>query len=215
MDLLMVEKDLVSSLKDYISAEEEKLQRLKQWDAFMLLSAGVRKHHLPAGRAVYLCVFTSRWAERLDVLSAASSEDPEGFLGHPVNAFKLVKRLNTEWAELESLVLTDMSDGVCLSPEAFWFSKPAEVPMCSFRFFFFFTNMLCGVSAFISNLTIQRQFFPNDEDQAGAAKALMRLQDTYQLETSIISSGQLPGLWNLTETVPRCPQNPGFSLSFL
>ncbi|KAF6739323.1 Rab3 GTPase-activating protein catalytic subunit [Oryzias melastigma] len=133
MDLLMVEKDLVSSLKDYISAEEEKLQRLKQW------------------------------AERLDVLSAASSEDPEGFLGHPVNAFKLVKRLNTEWAELESLVLTDMSD------------------------------------AFISNLTIQRQFFPNDEDQAGAAKALMRLQDTYQLETSIISSGQLPG----SEDLPR------------
>uniref|UniRef100_H2MJ53 procollagen-proline 4-dioxygenase n=1 Tax=Oryzias latipes TaxID=8090 RepID=H2MJ53_ORYLA len=127
-DLLIMEKDLLSSLKDYISAEEQKLRRIKQW------------------------------AERLDVLSAASSEDAEGFLGHPVNAFKLVKRLNTEWAELENLVLTDMSD------------------------------------AFIANLTIQRQFFPNDEDQAGAAKALMRLQDTYQLETSIISSGQLPGL---------------------
>jgi len=28
-----------------------------------------------------------------------------------VNAFKLMKRLNTEWAELESLVLTDTSDG--------------------------------------------------------------------------------------------------------
>uniref|UniRef100_A0A8C7WS25 Uncharacterized protein n=1 Tax=Oryzias sinensis TaxID=183150 RepID=A0A8C7WS25_9TELE len=88
---------------------------------------------------------------------------PEGFLGHPVNAFKLVKRLNTEWAELENLVLTDMSD------------------------------------AFIANLTIQRQFFPNDEDQAGAAKALIRLQDTYQLETSIISSGQLPG----SDALPR------------
>uniref|UniRef100_A0A3P9JBP3 procollagen-proline 4-dioxygenase n=1 Tax=Oryzias latipes TaxID=8090 RepID=A0A3P9JBP3_ORYLA len=132
-DLLIMEKDLLSSLKDYISAEEQKLRRIKQW------------------------------AERLDVLSAASSEDPEGFLGHPVNAFKLVRRLNTEWAELENLVLTDMSD------------------------------------AFIANLTIQRQFFPNDEDQAGAAKALMRLQDTYQLETSIISSGQLPG----SDALPR------------
>ncbi|XP_023804863.1 prolyl 4-hydroxylase subunit alpha-1 [Oryzias latipes] len=132
-DLLIMEKDLLSSLKDYISAEEQKLRRIKQW------------------------------AERLDVLSAASSEDAEGFLGHPVNAFKLVKRLNTEWAELENLVLTDMSD------------------------------------AFIANLTIQRQFFPNDEDQAGAAKALMRLQDTYQLETSIISSGQLPG----SDALPR------------
>lgn len=52
-----------------------------------------------------------RWADRLDVLSATATADPEGFLGHPVNAFKLIKRLNTEWVELENLVLTDLSDG--------------------------------------------------------------------------------------------------------
>lgn len=127
-DLLFVEKDLVSSLKDYIRAEENKLEQIKQW------------------------------ADRLDVLSTAASHDPEAFLGHPVNAFKLIKRLNTEWAELENLVLTDMSD------------------------------------AFISNLTIQRQHFPNDDDQIGAAKALMRLQDTYQLDTGTISTGALPGV---------------------
>uniref|UniRef100_A0A4W6E654 procollagen-proline 4-dioxygenase n=1 Tax=Lates calcarifer TaxID=8187 RepID=A0A4W6E654_LATCA len=125
-DLLFTEKDLVTSLKDYIRAEENKLEQIK------------------------------KWADKLDVLSAAATQDPEGFLGHPVNAFKLMKRLNTEWAELESLVLTDMSD------------------------------------VFISNLTIQRQHFPNDDDQTGAAKALMRLQDTYQLDTNIISTGELP-----------------------
>lgn len=53
-----------------------------------------------------------RWADKLDALSAAATQDPEGFLGHPVNAFKLMKRLNTEWGELESLVLTDWSDGL-------------------------------------------------------------------------------------------------------
>uniref|UniRef100_A0A667ZCF0 procollagen-proline 4-dioxygenase n=1 Tax=Myripristis murdjan TaxID=586833 RepID=A0A667ZCF0_9TELE len=125
-DLLFTEKDLVTSLKDYIKAEESKLEQIK------------------------------KWAERLDVLSVTATQDPEGFLGHPVNAFKLMKRLNTEWGELESLVLTDMSDG------------------------------------FISNLTIQRQHFPNDDDQTGAAKALMRLQDTYQLDTKDISTGELP-----------------------
>lgn len=46
---------------------------------------------------------------------------------------------------------------------------------------------------FISNLTIQRQYFPNDEDQVGAAKALLRLQDTYNLDTNTISKGNLPG----------------------
>uniref|UniRef100_A0A8C7J1E1 procollagen-proline 4-dioxygenase n=1 Tax=Oncorhynchus kisutch TaxID=8019 RepID=A0A8C7J1E1_ONCKI len=126
-DLLYTEKDLVTSLKDYIRAEEDKLEQVK------------------------------KWAEKLDVLSATATQDPEGFLGHPVNAFKLMKRLNTEWGELESLVLKDMSDG------------------------------------FISNLTIQRQYFPNDDDQTGAAKALMRLQDTYRLDTHTISSGELPG----------------------
>lgn len=40
-----------------------------------------------------------------------STSDPEGYLGHPVNAYKLMKRLNTEWTELESLVLQNPSDG--------------------------------------------------------------------------------------------------------
>ncbi|XP_051530453.1 prolyl 4-hydroxylase subunit alpha-1a isoform X1 [Myxocyprinus asiaticus] len=127
-DLLFTEKDLVTSLKDYIRAEERKLEQVKQW------------------------------AEKLDAITTTATQDPEGFLGHPVNAFKLMKRLNTEWGEVEDLVLKDMSDG------------------------------------FISNLTIQRQYFPNDEDQTGAAKALLRLQDTYKLDTQTISSGDLPGL---------------------
>lgn len=52
-----------------------------------------------------------RWAEKLDQLTSTATKDPEGFVGHPVNAFKLMKRLNTEWSELENLVLKDMSDG--------------------------------------------------------------------------------------------------------
>ncbi|XP_069096497.1 prolyl 4-hydroxylase subunit alpha-1 isoform X1 [Pleurodeles waltl] len=127
-DLLNTEKDLVTSLKDYIRAEETKLDQIKVW------------------------------AEKLDKLTNTAVKDPEEFLGHPVNAFKLMKRLNTEWGQLESLVLKDMSDG------------------------------------FISNLTVQRQHFPNDEDQTGAAKALLRLQDTYNLDTDTISKGNLPGV---------------------
>lgn len=48
----------------------------------------------------------------MDLLSATATQDPEGFLGHPVNAFKLMKRLNTEWGDLESLVLSDTTDGM-------------------------------------------------------------------------------------------------------
>lgn len=65
-------------------------------------------------QAIYLTLdfhFCVRWADKLDSLSATATQDPEGFLGHPVNAFKLMKRLNTEWGDLESLVLSDTTDG--------------------------------------------------------------------------------------------------------
>lgn len=58
-----------------------------------------------------ICPFCDRWADKLDSLSTSATQDPEGFLGHPVNAFKLMKRLNTEWGDLENLVLSDTTDG--------------------------------------------------------------------------------------------------------
>uniref|UniRef100_A0A4W5KZR6 procollagen-proline 4-dioxygenase n=1 Tax=Hucho hucho TaxID=62062 RepID=A0A4W5KZR6_9TELE len=125
-DLIYTEKELVQSLKEYIKAEESKLDAVKSW------------------------------ADKLDVVTRASTLDPEGYLAHPVNAYKLMKRLNTEWSELESLVLQDPSDG------------------------------------FISNMTVHRQYFPDQEDEKGAAKALMRLQDTYKLDSESFARGKLP-----------------------
>ncbi|XP_014747067.1 PREDICTED: prolyl 4-hydroxylase subunit alpha-2 isoform X4 [Sturnus vulgaris] len=125
-DLIYAEKDLMQSLQEYIQAEEKKLSQIKSW------------------------------AEKMDVLTSKSASDPEGYLAHPVNAYKLVKRLNTDWLELENLVLQDTTSG------------------------------------FIANLTMQRQFFPTEEDETGAAKALMRLQDTYKLDPETLSRGNLP-----------------------
>lgn len=51
----------------------------------------------------------------------------------------------------------------------------------------------CHLEGFVANLSVQRQFFPTDEDESGAAKALMRLQDTYKLDPDTISRGELPG----------------------
>ncbi|XP_036080456.1 prolyl 4-hydroxylase subunit alpha-2 isoform X6 [Rousettus aegyptiacus] len=126
-DLIYAEKDLVQSLKEYILMEEAKLSKIKSW------------------------------ADKMEALTSKSAADPEGYLAHPVNAYKLVKRLNTDWPALEDLVLQDSAAG------------------------------------FIANLSVQRQFFPTDEDETGAAKALMRLQDTYKLDSDTISKGELPG----------------------
>ncbi|XP_012513092.1 PREDICTED: prolyl 4-hydroxylase subunit alpha-2 isoform X4 [Propithecus coquereli] len=122
-----IEKDLVQSLKEYILVEEAKLAKIKSW------------------------------ANKMEALTSKSAADPEGYLAHPVNAYKLVKRLNTDWPALEDLVLQDAAAG------------------------------------FVANFSVQRQFFPTDEDEMGAAKALMRLQDTYRLDPDTISRGELPG----------------------
>uniref|UniRef100_A0A3Q3R1E3 procollagen-proline 4-dioxygenase n=1 Tax=Monopterus albus TaxID=43700 RepID=A0A3Q3R1E3_MONAL len=138
-DLVFTEKELVQSLREYIKAEEAKLAAVKSW------------------------------ANKLDALTRVSTSDPEGYLAHPVNAYKLMKRLNTEWSELESLVLQKPSDG------------------------------------FISNMSMHRQYFPNEEDETGAAKALMRLQDTYQLDSEAFAKGKLPGVHsNAILTVDDC-----------
>ncbi|XP_067900044.1 prolyl 4-hydroxylase subunit alpha-2-like isoform X5 [Heterodontus francisci] len=145
-DLIFTEKDLVKSLKEYIKAEETKLTEIKRT----------------------FCHINS-WAEKLDQLTHTSTSDPEGYLGHPVNAYKLMKRLNTDWLKLESLVLQQTSD------------------------------------AFIANLSIQREHFPTDEDESGAAKALLRLQDTYRLDSESISKGRLPGAQYIVSlTVEDC-----------
>ncbi|XP_078470945.1 prolyl 4-hydroxylase subunit alpha-1-like [Lampetra planeri] len=46
---------------------------------------------------------------------------------------------------------------------------------------------------FLANISAQRLWLPTEEDVNGAAKALMRLQDTYRLSTRDIADGNLPG----------------------
>ncbi|XP_037950136.1 prolyl 4-hydroxylase subunit alpha-1 [Teleopsis dalmanni] len=54
---------------------------------------------------------------------------------------------------------------------------------------------------FLNNITNYRSIlkFPSDEDLNGAAVALMRLQDTYQLDTSSVARGELNGIQYSTE----------------
>lgn len=53
-----------------------------------------------------------------------------------------------------------------------------------------------GFVEFLENVTMHRSFmkFPSDEDLNGAAAALIRLQDTYKLDTASIARGELNGV---------------------
>lgn len=88
----------------------------------------------------------------------------------------------------------DMSIKVCyklaLISSSFLLMVVVMMILCSL--FFYLSTSHC-YSDFIANISVHKQFFPDEEDQKGAAKALMRLQDTYHLDSESFSKGRLPG----------------------
>jgi len=129
--LLDTEKLMVSSLDSYLRAEDARLARLK------LLKES------------YLNI------------QDAASHNIESYVGNPVNAYLLVKRLTKDWKDIESLIV----------------STPAELGR----------QVLASLNESKSNET-----FPSNEDLNGAAAALLRLQDTYKLDTSTLAKGFIP-----------------------
>uniref|UniRef100_S4R4T3 Prolyl 4-hydroxylase, alpha polypeptide I b n=1 Tax=Petromyzon marinus TaxID=7757 RepID=S4R4T3_PETMA len=51
-----------------------------------------------------------------------------------------------------------------------------------------------SAEGFVSRLAERRALFPSEEDRVGAARALLRLQDTYALDAELLASGKLPGV---------------------
>ncbi|XP_055906471.1 prolyl 4-hydroxylase subunit alpha-1-like [Eupeodes corollae] len=96
--------------------------------------------------------------EREHELAANNLEE---YLTSPVNAFLLIKRLDTDWALFEDAI----DNGLARK------------------------SFLKAVKYTRENLS-----FPTEEDLTGSAVALVRLQETYQLDVSELSAGILNGV---------------------
>lgn len=129
--LLQTEKTIAELLQKYLVAENERLDKLK------LFRDNYMKIH------------------------SAASDDSESYLANPVNAYLLVKRLTTDWKQVENMVITG----------------PTETGR----------DILSSL-----NQSNSVNSFPSAEDLNGAADALLRLQDTYQIDTSSIARGRIP-----------------------
>jgi len=134
-ELLDTESILLKSLDNYINLEEQKLETLRK------KSLEFKKEHEIASR------------------------DVSEYLMNPLNAYLLVKRLTTDWKNLENSILN---------------GPPQEL---------------------IKNMSDFREVlkFPTDEDLTGAAVALMRLQDTYKMDTASLARGELNGVQYSTQ----------------
>ncbi|XP_046656304.1 prolyl 4-hydroxylase subunit alpha-1-like isoform X1 [Daphnia pulicaria] len=127
--LVTTELELVRHLDNYIQEEEIRLKQLK------------------------------RFLEEYESMYQEASEDVSQYLSNPVNAYLLVKRLTSDWKQVEEVMTQNVG------------------------------------SIFVKNITRYRSAlrFPSDEDLTGAAVALMRLQDTYELDTHALAEGKLLG----------------------
>ncbi|XP_033099602.1 prolyl 4-hydroxylase subunit alpha-1-like isoform X2 [Anneissia japonica] len=72
-----IENNMVQQLNSYIEAEEKKIEHLKLM------------------------------ATKLNRVSKEAVEDPEHYLGHPVNSFLLIKRFHYDWQEIETFIRMD------------------------------------------------------------------------------------------------------------
>jgi len=126
-DLIHFESQLVLALNEYIQAEEEKLKHIKSV------------------------------TNNLQALSDHALSSIENYLGHPLNQYKLIRRLVSEWPQVEVLIKEDLT------------------------------------GRFVAIISRLRESLPNEDDAEGSATAIMRLQDTFELETHDIANGMIKG----------------------
>ncbi len=121
-------------------------------------------------------VFYFRFSQEYTTRNAIVAKEGPNYLANPVNAYVLIKRLTSDWNYVESMMKNNMAD------------------------------------EFINNITQRRQMnqvrYPDQEDLNGAAigkscnyrnpgaiddLALLRLQDTYRMDTRDLANGIILG----------------------
>ena len=82
-NLVYREKEMIAGLKDYIRQEQARLEKIKQF------------------------------TEKLDKLHVVIPEGKvESYLGHPSNAYLLIKRFVKEWPAIEDLAKNPVTEGM-------------------------------------------------------------------------------------------------------
>lgn len=112
---------------------------------------------------------------------ALAARDRENYLTNPVNVYRLMKRLHTDWEQLESRAqqLNNQIRRV--------FTEIYDSKRCKLKFNLHFTGFNISQHHYELN-------FPSQEDVDGAALALVRLQSTYKLDVAQVAAGILNGV---------------------
>ncbi|XP_026481964.1 prolyl 4-hydroxylase subunit alpha-1-like [Ctenocephalides felis] len=116
----------------------------------------------------------------------------DGFISVQEQRLEILKRKSLEYQREHADAAKDIQTYVSNPINAYLLTKRLTTDWKAIE-----SMMLEDVGReFVSNITRLRDDlkFPSDEDLNGAAVALMRLQDTYKLETSSVARGELNGV---------------------
>lgn len=110
-------------------------------------------------------------------------QDPYDYLKNPINSFQITKRLTVDWPQFEKIIINDQSFGKIVNLKLFILTT------------LLFLNIFLE---FLQNLTSLKVHlrFPSLEDLNGAAEALARLQNLYQLNATTVAKGLISGATN-------------------
>ncbi|XP_052262692.1 prolyl 4-hydroxylase subunit alpha-1-like isoform X3 [Dreissena polymorpha] len=136
---LYAERDIAQEIRKYVADELERLNKL------------------------------TRLADEFEDHSTTALQDPDYYLGNPVNAYLFVKHFTLDWDKDIEHTLKNNSRDVLLN-------KIEEL----------------------------REYLPTYEDLSGSVSALLRLQDTYQLQTTDLARGNVGGVVSSQLDVADC-----------
>ncbi|CAJ0579739.1 unnamed protein product, partial [Mesorhabditis spiculigera] len=159
--MLGAEKNIVPVVKEYIAAEQERLDHLK------------------------------KFAEEYVTRNSEAQETGPEFVTNPINAFLLIKRLTSEWRQVEDTMRNNNADRFIKNITAR--REGNELSAANFDRFFALLPLLNNLLKCAVPTVCFQVKFPGEEDLSGAAIALLRLQDVYKLETHDLANGYIRG----------------------
>ncbi|VDK18430.1 unnamed protein product, partial [Anisakis simplex] len=115
--------------------------------------------------------YLRRFADDVQQRNDNAIADGEESITHPINAFLLIKEMTTDWRKVVNVMLSNSAEEFIRNATHQRIMKHIRYPTDAFD-----DNLACN------------SFVVFKEDLAGAAIGLLRLQDTYRMDTTDIAN---------------------------
>jgi prolyl 4-hydroxylase len=101
--LITTELELTRHLENYIQAEELRLQRLRGYVLYLFIACYI---------SLFYMTHIDRFLEEYESLYEEAAPNVGKYLANPINAYLLVKRLTSDWKQVEGVMTQNVGPGI-------------------------------------------------------------------------------------------------------